>query len=92
MEWDIKIIADEFKNHIEKEHMIDYSKEIITNTILMKKLRFHRKLDTCWIKYYVYAECGTCHIFAISANSFYDSVVVTTCSNIDDKLEKNWMI
>ena len=37
MEGDIKIMADEFKNHIKKEYMIDYSKEIITNTILMKK-------------------------------------------------------
>ena len=37
MEGDIKIIADEFKNHIKKEHMIDYPKEMITNIILRKK-------------------------------------------------------
>ena len=58
MEGDIKIMADEFKNHIKKEYMIDYSKEIITNTILMKKPWFNRKLDACWIKYDVSAECG----------------------------------
>jgi predicted small metal-binding protein len=37
MEGNIKTIADEFKNHIKKEHKIDYSKEILTNIILMKK-------------------------------------------------------
>lgn len=37
MEGDIKAIADELKNHIKKEHNIDYPKEILTNMILRKK-------------------------------------------------------
>jgi hypothetical protein len=37
MEGDIKMIVDEFKNHIKKEYMIDCPKEILTNTILRKK-------------------------------------------------------
>ena len=38
MEGNIKTIADEFKNHIKKEHHVDYQKEIPTHIILMKKL------------------------------------------------------
>ena len=38
MEGDVKTIEDEFKKHITKEHKIDYPKEILTNTILRKKL------------------------------------------------------
>lgn len=37
MEGDVKAIIDEFKNHITKEHMIDFPKETLTNTILRKK-------------------------------------------------------
>ena len=37
MEGDIKKITDEFKNHITKEHKIDYPKEILMKTILRKK-------------------------------------------------------
>jgi predicted small metal-binding protein len=37
MDGDIKTMANEFKNHIKKEHMIDYPKEILTNVILRKK-------------------------------------------------------
>ena len=37
MEGDVKTIVDEFKNGITKEHMVDYPKEILTNSILRKK-------------------------------------------------------
>jgi len=37
VEGDIKIVVDEFKNHITKEHVIDYPKEILMNTLLRKK-------------------------------------------------------
>jgi len=37
MQGNIKTIADEFKNHITKEHMVNYLKEILTNVILRKK-------------------------------------------------------
>jgi predicted small metal-binding protein len=37
MEGDIKTIADEFINHIKKEHVMDYPREILTNVSLMKK-------------------------------------------------------
>ena len=36
MDGNIKTIVDEFKNHIKKEHHVDYPKEILTNTIVMK--------------------------------------------------------
>jgi len=35
---DIKKITDEFKNHIVKEHEIDYSKEKVMQSFLGKKL------------------------------------------------------
>ena len=37
MEGDVKTIVDEFKNHITKEHRVNYPKEILTNVILRKK-------------------------------------------------------
>ena len=37
MDGNIKTISARFKNHIKKEHMIDYPKEILTNVILRKK-------------------------------------------------------
>ncbi len=37
VEGDIKIVVDEFKNHITKEHVIDYPKEILMNALLRKK-------------------------------------------------------
>jgi len=37
MEGNVKTIVDEFKNHITKERMGDYPKEILVNTILRKK-------------------------------------------------------
>jgi len=38
MEGNVKIISDEFKNHITKEHRVNHPKEILTNAILRKKL------------------------------------------------------
>jgi len=37
MEGNVKTIVEEFKNYITKEHMDDYPKEILVNTILRKK-------------------------------------------------------
>ena len=36
-ERDAKTIVDEFKNHVTKEYMVNYPKEILTNAILRKK-------------------------------------------------------
>ncbi len=38
IEGNVKTIIDEFKKHITKEHVVDYPKEILVNTILRKKL------------------------------------------------------
>ena len=38
MEGDIEKITDEIKNHMKKEHKIDYPKEILMQSILRKKL------------------------------------------------------
>jgi len=37
MKGDLKKVVDEFKNHIIKEHKIDYPKEILMQTILRKR-------------------------------------------------------
>jgi hypothetical protein len=36
MDGNIKTMADEFKNHIKKEHHVDYPKEILTSVIFME--------------------------------------------------------
>jgi hypothetical protein len=37
VERDAKTVADKFKNHTTKEHIVDHPKEIPTNSILRKK-------------------------------------------------------